>query len=405
MGIPALFETRGGIRIGAEILSIAGSPGLGDAYSDTAVKGALCLDETNGQLYQKKMAGSGADKWVRLQNQDDVNAAIMGQAWRPPARIMDDSLYADMAAAETVLNTGSMDGISVVENDRLLLTNITTANANVFTVSGTPGAGATLVEDSNDASKGDALYVQEGSHAGAEMGFNGSLWVQQGKASVTELSHIQTFIGKSANGAETPDYGSNHVVSDTDPLEKAIGDLDAEMGGAIATPQSRSIGAISDQAINLNLEALDDAIGATVTSTQHISSSNDLNSNISILDKVLADARSEEKSDSVTTLTTLDTFPVDTVLGAEWTVHARSAATASNIWAGKLLAIHNGTASADASSVDYNTFAILKTGNTIPALTFECDLEGAGVAQVVRLRASSGEAVHIRLTRSIQNEQ
>ena len=463
MGIPALFEARGGIRIGAELLSITGQPGLGDAYSDAAIKGALCLDETNGHMYQKTVAGSGADKWVRIQNQDDVNAAIMGQSWRPPVKAMDDTSHADLTAAETAMNTGSVDAVSVVENDRVLFTNITGANQNVFVVTGTPGASATLVEDTNDASKGDALYVQEGTHAGAEMGYNGTVWVQQGKASVTEIGHIQSFIGKSANGSETPDYASNHVVTDTETLEKAIGDLDAEVGAAVATPQSRTIGAISDQAINLNVEALDDAlgadvtstnqaaagnsvndnitaldtaigddvtgaksrtagavsaqnvnaniealdtaIGADVTSTRHVVSSNDLNGNISILDRVLGDAKTESKSDAVSTTTTLDTVLVDEILVAEWTVHARSAVTASNIWTGKILAIHDGTSGLDATAVDYNTFAILKTGSAIPALNFECDLSGVGAAQVMRLRASSGEAVHIRWTRSVMNEQ
>ena len=463
MGIPALFEARGGIKIGAEIISIAGVPGLGDAYSDATVKGALCLNETDGQMYQKKIAGSGADKWVRMQNQDDVNAAIMGQSWRPPVQTVETTAYADLDAAETAVNTGTIDGITVVDTTRILFTNITGANDNVFIVTGTPGSGATLVEDSNDASKGDAVYVQAGSHAGAEMGFNGTVWVEQGRASITEIGFIQAFIGKSVDGTETPDYGSNHVVIDTESLEKAIGDLDAEIGAAVATPQARTAGPLTDKAINLNIEALDDAIGANVTSTnqatagdsvnenisaldlaigdditgakirtigpivvqntntnmealdtaiganctstQHVSNDNAVNGNISILDKVLADARMENKSDSVTTATTLDSVPVDGILWAEWIVHARSAATAGNIWAGKILAIHNGSIGTDATAVDYNTFAILKTGSAIPALNFECDLDGVGVAQVLRLRASSGAAAHIRITRSVMNEQ
>ena len=463
MGIPALFEARGGIKIGAELISITGAPGLGDNYSDTASKGALCLDETNGQMFQKKMAGTGSDKWVRIQNQDDVNAAIMGRSWRPPVTVMDDTVYAALSAAETAMNSGTVDGVVVAQGAEILYTNISTANQNVYIIAGVPGAGATLVEDSNDASKGDALYVQEGSHAGAEMGFNGSVWIKQGQASVTELGFMQTFVGKSANGSETPDYGSNYVVTDGDSLEKAIGDLDAEVGAAVATPQVRTVGVISDQAANLNiealddavganvtsshqistsnsvnenmsavdtvigadvattqvrtvgaisvqainanLEALDDAIGADVTSTKHISSSNTVHANLSVVDDVLGDAKTESKQDAVSTMTTLDSILVDDVLAAEWTVHARSTLTATNIWSGKIFALHNGTSGSDAVTVDYNTFAILKTGTTIPSLEFECDLQGVGAAQVMRLRASSGEAVHIRLSRAVLNEQ
>ena len=463
MGIPALFEARGGIKIGAELISIEGVPGLGDAYSDTAIKGALCLDETNGHMYQKKMVGSGSNKWVRIQNQDDVNSAIMGQSWRPPVKVMDETLHADVSAAETVVNTGTVDGVAIVDGTRILFTNITAANQNVFIVTGTPGSGATLVEDSNDASKGDAIYVQEGGRAGAEMGYNGTVWVTQGQASVTEIGFLQAFIGKSGNGNETPNYGSNHVVTDNDHLEKAIGDLDAEIGAAVVTAQARTAGAISDQAVNLNVEALDDAIGANVTSTnqttagdsvnanlgaldtaigdditgaevrtvgaisvqninanlesldsaigpdvtstKHVLASNHINANISIIDDVLGDAKSESKTDSVTTTTTIDSVIADNVLGAEWIVHARSTLTPTNIWAGKILAIHNGTTSTDASNVDYNTFAILRTGSAIPSLDFECNLDGVGAAQVMRLQASCGEAVNIRITRAVLNEQ
>ncbi len=96
---------------------------------------------------------------------------------------------------------------------------------------------------------------------------------------------------------------------------------------------------------------------------------------------------------------------VDGILGVEWTVHARSTVTAAKVWSAKILAIHNGTATADASDVDYNTFSVLKMGGNISQLDFEVDVSGTGAAQVLRLRASSGEAVNIRITRGVLNEQ
>ncbi len=465
MGIPSLFSVRGGVDIGAHLVSGDGAPGGAGGRADDAVKGSLYLDETNGSMYMKKLAGTGADKWVRVQSQDDLDNALLGQSWREPALVRDGTSYADLAAAETVVNTlpYEIDGVVVDDGDRVLFENITGEAKNVFIVTGTPGSGATLVEDANSESQGDALYIQSGTDAGKQFAYNGTGWVQQGSASSTEIGFLQTFIGKSGNGSETPNYASNNVVTDGDSLEKGISDLDAEVGAGVATAQSRTVGPISDQAINLNVEALDDAIGADVTSTNQTTAgdsvnenitaldtaigndvagpstrtvgaisvqdvnaniealddavgadvtstkiaatTNSVNANISALDDVLGDAKTESKTDSVTTATTLDTVLVDGILAVEWLVHARSTVTGTNIWAGKVLAIHDGTATGDATAVDYNTFAVLKTGSAIPALDFEVVLSGAGVSQEMQLKATSSQAVNIRISRSILNEQ
>ena len=463
MGIPALFEARGGINIGISIISGDGSPGGG--RSDQAVVGSLYADLANGHVYTKKTSGSGGDKWVRTQNQDDLDAALLGLSWREPAKLRDGTLYADLVAAEAVVNLNpyEVDGVVVVEGDRILFDTITGSNKNVYYVTGTPGSGATLVEDGNDASKGDAIMIQDGTVAGRKYAYNGTSWVQQGAEERTEMGYMRSFIGKTGEGSETPDYLSNHTVTDGDTLEKAIGDLDAEVGAEVATSQSRTKGSIADQAVNLNIEALDDAIGADVTSTHQVIAAdsvnenitaldaslgadvsgiesrtvgaisiqsvnlnieslddaigsdvtstkvvlaaNSVNANISLLDNRLGDAKAETKAEAVTASTTLDSVLVDSVVVVEWTVHARSTVSSVNNWAGKILAIHNGTTVGDATIVDYNTFAGLKTGSAIPSLDFDVDLEGVGAAQSMRLRASSGQSVDICITRAILNQQ
>ena len=534
MGIPSLFTARAGIDIGIHVITGDGAPGDSGGRADSAVIGSIYLDQTSGEIHIKDQSGTGTDKWVRIQNQDDMDSMLAGLSWREPARLYDTTVYgaksitgettwvgstayalddlvvpdaspnahcykcttagtsdvseptwptdgstvADGTSvwedqgliAELVVNLTpyEIDGVVVANGDRILFDNITGSDKNAYLVTGTPGSGATLVEDHIDGvtvqeTKGDALYVEEGSTAGRKYTYNGTDWVQQGAAERTELGYIRNFVGKTGEGSETPDYSSTNVVSDGDTLETASGKLDAEIGAAVATPHSRTAGPISDQAVNLNVEALDDAIGADVTSTnqvtaadtvnenltaldlavgddvagpasrtvgavsaqdvnsnveqldtaigpdvtstKHVSAANDVNANISILDDVAGDAKTESKTDSVTTATTVDSVKVDDVLGAEWFVHARSTVTATNVWAGKILAIHNGTSGADATAVDYNTFAILKLGSAIPALDFECDLDGVGAAQVMRLRASSNEAADIRVTRSVLNVQ
>ncbi len=465
MGIATLFEARGGLNIGIHVITGDGAPGGAGGRPDDAVRGSLYLDQTNGKMYLKNLSGTGTDKWVRIQNQDDLDDALLGQSWREPALVRDGTSYADLAAAETVVNTipYEIDGVVVSEGSRILLDNVTGENKNVFLVSGTPGSGATLVEDGNTASKGDALYIQDGTDAGKQFAYNGSTWVQQGSASSTEIGYLQTFIGKSGNGNETPDYASTNVVTDGDSLETAVGDLDAEVGVAVATPQARTAGPISDQAINLNIEAvddaigadvtstnqataadsvnanisaldtaigadvatpqsrtagaisaqaanlnveaLDDAIGADVTSTKIATAADSVNANISALDNVLGDAKTEKKADSVTTAATIDSVLVDGVLGVEWTIHARSTVTPSKVRSAKVLAIHNGSSGADATDVEFNHYGILKMGGSISGLDYEVDLNGTGAAQEMRLRVSSTEAVNIRISRSVLNEQ
>ena len=125
MGIPSLFEVRGGVNIGAHLVSGHGAPGGAGGRADDAVKGSLYLDETNGQMYMKKLAGTGTDKWVRVQSQDDLDNAILGQSWREPSLVRDGTSYADLTAAETAMNTGTIDGVAVVDESRILFDNIT----------------------------------------------------------------------------------------------------------------------------------------------------------------------------------------------------------------------------------------------------------------------------------------
>jgi len=534
MGVPSLFSARSGIDIGIHVITGDGAPGGSGGRADAAVVGSVYLDQTNGQIYIKDQTDAGADKWVRIQNKDDLDAALLGLSWREPARLYDHTEYAaksvvatDWEASTTYalddlivplaspnahyykcttagdsdvseptwptdgstvadgtavwtdqglvaelainLDPYEIDGVVVAETNRILFDNITGSDMNVWIVTGAPGSSATLVEDNIagqtvQETKGDALYIEDGSAAGRKYTYNGTAWVQQGAAERTEMGFMRTFTGKDGEGSEMPDYSSTNVIADNDSLETATGKLDAEIGAAVATPQSRTTGSISDQAVNLNVEALDNAIGANVTSAnvvttgdsvneavskldaeigdgvsgaasrtvgsvsdqdvnsnvealdtaigadvtseEHISKDNSVNANLSILDTLASDSKTETKADGVsTTTTTIDSVNVDDVLGAEWTVHARSVATPSKIWAGKLLAIHNGTSSADADAVDYNTFAILKIGSAIPSLDFEVDLDGTDTDQVMRLRASSNEDVNIRITRSILNEQ
>lgn len=307
MGL-SLFKVRGGVDIeGLSMLSGSGAPG-GTTFTDAAALGSFYMDSSAGTTYQKKTAGSGTDKWVSLQNQDDLDAALLGQSWRDPAQLMDATTYADIAAVVTAANVAdTIDGETIAADDRVLLTDLTTGNENIYIVSGSTG-NWTFTEDTNAATKGDALYVQNGTSAGQQWAYNGTTWVQQGAASATESGFIRDFVGKTAEGAENPTYSSSNVVTQSTNLEAAVGELDAEIGAAV-TPVTRTTGAISDQAVNLNIDALDDAVGADADltaltrTTGSVSLSNSVLANVDALDTAVG-------ADSDLTVLTRTLFPL-----------------------------------------------------------------------------------------------
>lgn len=127
---------------------------------------------------------------------------------------------------------------------------------------------------------------------------DGTTWTAfaTGGGSAAEEGWIRAFVGKSGVGEEYPEYSSNNVVTsdstgtagDGDNLEEAVGALDAEIGAAV-TPETRTNFPTSDQAINLNIDALDSAIGtdAQMTSTNYIALANSIVTNLAALDAQL----------------------------------------------------------------------------------------------------------------------
>lgn len=169
-----LLQTRKGFEISEGNVQWLPSNGPPGATTDTqnAPVGAFAIDyaTTPPAIYQKETAGAGTDKWVKKVTLKDV---YDDDQWRQPAVTKDDQSWANLAAAETELNDittpGSFGGVlttSLSDGDRILFTNITGQNKNVFIVNGTPGSAATLVEDSKPAEQGDVIVIQEGNEKG-----------------------------------------------------------------------------------------------------------------------------------------------------------------------------------------------------------------------------------------------
>jgi hypothetical protein len=93
----------------------------------------------------------------------------------------------------------------------------------------------------------------------------------------------------------------------------------------------------------------------------------------------------------LTTLADVDTVVVDDVCACAWQVCAFEEATPANKESFLVHAIHNGTASADATLTDDTVYAKIKTGSNFN-LVISTDVNGTGAAQTMRLRASSSTA-------------
>lgn len=181
--------------------------------------------------YKHTNAGAASD-WTQTASKDYVDALVSGVSWREPVKVLDQTTYANIAAAEGAANVGdTVDGITILAGDRLLFTNLTSGNENVYIVTGSSGAW-TFTEDANTATDGDAVLVNEGTHADQQWIYDGIQWIQFGSAgSAADITNIENFIGKpTGSGAVFPQYDSNDIVVDNDPLNTGISKLDDALG-------------------------------------------------------------------------------------------------------------------------------------------------------------------------------
>lgn len=408
------------------VLSGSGAPGGDASFQDAAPVGSIYKRTSNGDLYIKDTAGTGTDKWEILATQTFATQIGGGASWREIVLLRDNTLYASVSAAQTAANVGdTLDGVTIAATDRILLSNLTAGNENVYIVSGSTGAW-TFTEDTNAATSGDRVSITNGTDAGKVFYYDGTTWVFTNQSSTQEEGFIRTYVGKTAAGSETPTYTTNNVVTTGVSLETSIGTLDAEIGAGVSTPQTRTAGVISDQAINLNIEALDDAIGPNVTSTNQLAAAANVNTNLSTidtkmgpdvtngvavlaaasinvnlqaLDTEISDRVKESTSSSVTTITTVDSVLVDNIRSVKWLVSCTKVANEADTFCTEMRAIHNGTSSADATATDSSEVGICRTGAAIAGLVVDVALSGVGAAQTLGLTVVSTDAVNVKVTR------
>ena len=256
------FNAELGFSLGddnAIIFFGADTTALNGLTTTTHPIGSLFLDNTTGLAYSRKFA-------ITNNSLDWSASEDPGSSWREPALVRDATLYADIGAAQTAANVAdTVDGQTIALDDRLLFTNLTSGNNNVYIVEGSSGAW-TFKEDTNTATKSDILQILEGTDQGYNYTYNGTAWILSDTgANTNELGFIRNFVGKTAGGTETPTFSSINVLTQNSNLEVAIGQLDSTFGdGSIAATVASHV--LSDDLIW--------ATGGTLTLTAAINSIN-----------------------------------------------------------------------------------------------------------------------------------
>lgn len=275
------LESQSGLS-NANILQGPGQPGGDGATQDAAPIGSLFLrtdNETNNlQLYWKyRTTQNSFGDWQQVVSKEFLNSVINGISWREPAKVIDTTTYATVAALPI---TGTVDGVVLNDGDSVLFADVTTGNSNVYIWD---AVGTSWTESDNSATDGDTVLIQEGTSAEQQWTYDGTSWVQTGGASnANELAFLRDFVGKDATGAETPSFTSAVNITQNSSLESAIGELDAAIGVETFTEENFINPA---NTVNGNLDALDVQLGdGTYSSTHIIDNSNDITENLEDID-------------------------------------------------------------------------------------------------------------------------
>lgn len=345
----------------------------GTTDTDAAGVGSLYLQD-NGQLYQKKTAGAGVDKWIRKATLEDLTAI----KFRSEKVIAATTQVAPASGAVINLVTNPLTGDDA---PTLAAADFPVDSHIIFGVGGTPklmrvsvsaAPNITVVDvtdPNDDLAEGDNFIV-ESYLPDSPDGQEKQVLVHYTGGAIVKIADFNWALadGISLNGSVVdrngPVLGTDTLQVATEKLEGDAKDTATLSGVARG---ATDLGAFTGRAIADNRkikEALQDL-------------------------ETALEARSQ--ATGVTAQATVDQVLVDNIKMAKWLVHAFEEATPANIKSMEVIAVHNGTNAADATSVDNSVAGVVKLGGNFN-LDISVDLSGAGAAQVMRLRAQSSTA-------------
>jgi len=295
-----LFEVLGGFSDGnINYLSGTGVAGGDASYQDAAPVGSRYTDVATNTVYTKHTAGAGTTNWEALAKVSDLAGLSATQTWREPVKVL-DTVDTTTAAVVTAMNVAdTLDGITVVAGDRVLLAGISGGlGPNVYIVGGSTGAW-TLTEDVNLETDGDTVSVLQGTHTNEVWMFNTASggWGLIGQQTASgEEGFIRAFIGKAAAGGELPAYTSSNYVTQGSSLESAIGALDAQsaLNAAAASGASSSAAAVQAE-LDATQAGAGLGVGGAYTApagSNYLAASTSILSAVDLLDATLGNTNS-----------------------------------------------------------------------------------------------------------------
>lgn len=423
----SLFVLEKGLRmvgentdVGVDLLFGSGAPGSGSPTDDAAVGSLYQRTDSSGELYRKKTAGTGTDKWVRILTYDDflsfsfrdekVTAAtgdaapISGSVIDLVATPFGDDDNPDLVAADFAVNDHIIFGVGgtpkLMRVSVVSAPNITVVDADDALAANDKFVVKYYLPDSPNAQEVQALVF-----------YTGSAIVKLGDVNWEYATGIKL------SGAYTP---ANGTVAASDTVEAAIQKLDANQAdlitlsgvaqgavdlgtftGTIIADSSTIKSAL--QQLETDMDAIQTALGIAAEATHLgtftgdiIPDSQSVKSALQYLETEIDLRMKQSKQAAITTAVTLDEINVDLYKGAVWEVTLSLDSNPAQVEMLTVKGVHDGVIApgtpADAVNVDQVAFGKVKLGSNFN-YSVAIDLSGTGGSQVMRLRISASAAI------------
>lgn len=397
-----------------QILHGSGAPGGDTGEQDDSPVGSIYIDYTNGYTYQKRTDTNDAADWFRTAVLDDVTnfnwRSELIRAATGEAAIANDTNRNLTTTPLTDDDGTTLDAADFTVGEYILfgvggtpvLKEVTVVSAPNIQVS---DAGVTALSDNDmmvvrnylpdspDGQELEAIVLYNGTDIVKIADFNFAV------ATGIDLSGGYTPGSGNVTPSDTVESAIQKIDGNVDALTTTVGvsQGDTDMGtytGTIITDNQSAKQNI--QELETDLDALQTLTGMAAESTDlgtftgnTISDNTTIKNALQQLETKIesGDHGTTEQNNVTSTTTTLDSVVVDTVYAVKWFIHATDEAGNALGW--EVWSAHNGHAGADATQVDYNVTSKLKVGN-IAGVSVDVDINGAGGAQVMRLRVTAG---------------
>jgi len=411
-----LFEENGDSPIST--LRGSGAPGADGSFQDNANPGSF-YHNSAGEVYVKKSAGAGTDKWSKLSDADD----LLNLSWRGEVvRALTD----DTVAAGSVDPTSWSDNETPVAAGDFTVGEFVIGDADgtpaLFEVTAISAPNITLAAAADPLANNDAFIVRNylpDSPASQEndalVVYNGSVMIKLADVDWNFADGINIAAGYAASAGD---------VSSSDTVQGALQKLDGNLDNT-SSILGRNVQSDSDmgnytgsllndgESIKQNIQQLETEAQALRTSLGGVAGDVDMGvytGNI-ISDNVNQRTVNQELESAIEALestagpadiaqntpTVVDTVLVDEFQSAEWEVTAHDIGDPTKVRKFRIEGFHNGHAGADATVVKDDISRRQNIGGTFN-IQASVVLSGTGASQTMGLQLDTSDADGIRYT-------